>query len=416
MRNENVADVIDMLARIRPDYDADGQRPDYDKYKAGVGKRVKDDTKPYPRKLEEIDESWVKAYLIQALVGLKKDKCGGLREYRTTNRESTVFVDDNGDEVEESELAVEEQEYSPLTIAEAKSKLPYLLKRLHDKSKQIGVSVISLISVYERAKVSTAGKAVRPSDMLAYNVYRMDSHGNITSPFPESANSAKQFPNAFAWINGSNRDKYFYDAMELLSVCDILGIDIKNENPMDFQEEDIQNMQVTYITRNRDYMRGAKGYNLEVLDCITKVSITDYSTQEAKEKDINFYVQDTIQAVLDCISLTDMLGAANIRRINLFFEQYASVAPDFKIKGRTPTVDDFYIKDGFLYASRILYAPQLFRLRKYVGASEQVLGIMHISGVLFIVTHTNTLMYQDAETVAMYIRDGVAGEWDTCFS
>ncbi|EDM99287.1 hypothetical protein BACCAP_03216 [Pseudoflavonifractor capillosus ATCC 29799] len=201
--------IISMVKSV-PDYDADKQQP-------VVGTWRKDRGHPdhYLRKLEEIDESWVRKYLENVLFGIRKNRSGGLREYAAQNQESRVLIGNEGEETEEGELLIDYGEFAPMDIAEAKSKLPYLLKRLHDKSIAMKVSAMSLIIAYERAKLSR--KVPKPMDLLAVGVYRMGKDGNIEGRFPPSANSGKVFPPACDWILG------YTDAEKRSKMFDLSG-------------------------------------------------------------------------------------------------------------------------------------------------------------------------------------------------
>lgn len=150
--------IVQML-KDKPDYDADQQKPI-------AGEWTKDRPTPtsYLRRLEDIDESWVRKYLENVLIGLKVEKSGGIREYSNKNKEALTFQNSEGDIVEEGELLVDTATYAPMDIAEAKSKLPYLLKRLYDKSLSLRVSAMSLIIAYEKAKI--VQKVPRPKDLL----------------------------------------------------------------------------------------------------------------------------------------------------------------------------------------------------------------------------------------------------------
>lgn len=59
------------MLKDKPDYDADQQKPI-------AGEWTKDRPTPtsYLRRLEDIDESWVKKYLENVLIGLKVEKVG----------------------------------------------------------------------------------------------------------------------------------------------------------------------------------------------------------------------------------------------------------------------------------------------------------------------------------------------------
>lgn len=430
----------------QPDYNADHQKPiagTYTKEKGGSS---------YLRRLEDIDESWVRKYLENVLTGIKINKSGGIREYAKQHLEAQTFNDSEGEAVEEGELLVDDTDYAPMTVAEAKSKLPYLLKRLHDKSMAMRTSAISLIIAYEKAKRYT--KCPRPKDILGAGVYKMGKDGNFDGLFPDSANSGKVFPPACDWIRGFDRDAYFSDAVELLRICEILGVDITKEDPLDYQAKDINKLKVTYITKNRDYLKGAPQRNLSVIASLSSAKVSDYATTNAPFVSITSKARNTIQAVLDC-------GEEEIRGIlnsppnhvwmNRVFSLYSQEAKDFRItkkqhmeslssyRGReicnpdslrVPVLSDFVTRDGFLYSLKNDSLPQLFRLGRYVDMelSSNLPAIAHCSGYFFLVTDSNCIFYLDAMELYNYMSDcrqGIFtnrytknhkyGRWDECF-
>lgn len=442
--NADLNHVIKML-KDQPDYDADHQRP-------VAGPYVKDKPEAsYLRRLEDIDESWLRKYLENVLTGIKINKSGGIREYSQQNQEAKTLCNSEGDTTEEGELLVDTGEFSPIDIAEAKSKLPYLLKRLYDKSIAMRVSAMSLIIAYEKAKV--VAKVPRPKDLLEVGVYKMGRDGNFEGLFPASANSGKVFPPACDWIRGIAPDAYFDDAIELVRVCCVLGIDLKEEDPRDYQADAISNLRVTYISKNLDYLRGSHKRNFNVLDALSSVRVSEYTTAQQQRLPITVRVMNTVQAVLDCEDsvVRRILDQKPDRRaLNSLFITYGAVAKDFRITKQrhmemlavrrstpvedpktllVPVLDDFLTRDGFLYSTQSEAVPQLFRIKKY---TEETLGaevaIAHSSGYLFLVTEGNCIHYLDAVELEAYIKDyqrGIFtnkyaknhkyGRWDTCF-
>lgn len=429
--NGNNLDRIVDLLRQQPDYNADKQKP-------VAGTWIKDRVPPttYLRRLEDIDETWVRKYLENVLVGVKKNKSGGIREYYSDHKEAYTLTDLEGNAVEESELLLEHQPQAPMAIAEAIAKLPYLLKRLYDKSLEMRVSAMSLIIAYERAKLE-AKNLPKPKDILLEGVYKMDAEGHLGTQFLESANSGKVFPPACDWIRGFNKDPYFADMVELLQVCEVLGIDIKQEDPRDFQAEDIAKLKVTYISRNRDYLSGARQRNLSVMNSLRSVKVSDYQLGTNPAISIRMQTENMAQAVLDCLDptlkkcLEHPLPTAEINR---FFNLYAAFAPDFRVtweqhlrmatgkapdncKNRdrrvTPLLLDFYTRDGFLCARTSPTRLETFRVGKFVDATKVsgTIAIAHTAGYLFLLSDDCRIFYLDMSTLADYMEDAMHGNF-----
>lgn len=423
--------IISMVKSV-PDYDADKQQP-----VGGTWRKDRGHPDHYLRKLEEIDESWVRKYLENVLFGIRKNRSGGLREYAAQNQESRVLIGNEGEETEEGELLIDYGEFAPMDIAEAKSKLPYLLKRLHDKSIAMKVSAMSLIIAYERAKLSR--KVPKPMDLLAVGVYRMGKDGNIEGRFPPSANSGKVFPPACDWILGYTQDSYFTDAIELLRICTVLGIDIREEDPFDYQAADIAKLKVTYISKNRDYLSGSRQRNLSVLNSLSSVKISDYAVVSKSATPISVRVMNTVQSVLDCndASIQKILEQKPDRdALNRFFRAYSEVAKDFRVTAQQraemsstrrkitlanpkalliPTMDDFITRDGFLYSPANSGVPQLFRIKKFTNDDIRAdIAIAHSSGYLFLVADGNCVYYLDACQLTRYVDDFLSGRAGQC--
>ena len=448
LKNPDMSLIMSML-RDQNDYNADKQRPVSGPYIKRTSRSGE-----YNRRLEDIDESWVRKYVTDAVTGLKIRKSGGLREYRRSHAETRVIENGEGERVEESDLLLEygNTSYRPMDVATAKSKLPYLLKRLHDKSVELRTSVLSLIRAYEIA--SSGGRKPMPKDILAATVYQMGADGTITGKFPGTANSGKVFPKARAWIAGEFPDSYFDDAMELLRVCDVLGIDIRNEDPREFQADTIEKMRVTYISRNREYLSGARSRNHSVLNDLACLSISDYSIHQERKYRETQEIQDVLQAVSDCESneLRHRLEClAPDGDFDLFFRAYAGLVT-FRVRKADlisasntahrkgikyaenllmPVLQDFIVRDGFLYDPGNMAHPRIFHMKVLPGiypATTDGRVILHISGTAFLITRGNRLRFLDICTLAQYIsdaKDGITdstygknhklGWWDACF-
>jgi len=444
--NGDLSRIIDML-KTQPDYDADHQKP-----VAGPYVKNKPDG-PYLRRLEDIDESWVQKYLENVLTGIKINKSGGMREYASHHREANTFRNSEGDTIEEGELLVDSPTYKAMDIAEAKSKLPYLLKRLYDKSLEMKVSAMSLIIAYEKAKI--VRKVPRPKDILEVGVYKMGKDGNLEGLFPLTANSGKVFPPACDWIRGFNRmDPYFADAVELIRVCEVLGIDIRDEDPRDYQKDDIAKLKVTYISKNRDYLSGSRQRNITVLDSLSSIKVSDYGIARKQAPPISVRVMNTVQAILDCDDPTIqsiLRQDPDAKAMNGFFHIYGQVAKDFRVTKKqhmemlavrrrakledpktllVPVLEDFVTRDGFLCSLAGGSIPHVFRVKKYVD-QEQVcadIAIAHASGYFFLVTEDNYVYYLDAVELGAYVNDFQRnvftnrysknhkyGRWEFCF-
>lgn len=413
--------VVEMLQNEK-DYDARAQQPIAGKYVKRAEKGG-----DYLTRLEDIDASWVRSYVRDALIGLKLRDKGGVREYSHNHTYARTYIDEEGGIVDESELSIEVSEFSAMEVAQAKAKLPYLLKRLHDKSIELRVSVLSLLQAYEYVRGYTkSSSGPKPKQILDRGVLRMTAEGHISSYFPDSANSAGPFRTAFAWIRGNDKDAYFYDAIEFLHVCRVLGIDFSSIDPTDFQAEQIANLRVTYLRSNREYLDGPRGYNMNLLSAVGQLGVADYQSSFDTASTLGDYIRYTVQQVSEIES--DPLYSALKQEPDpiswsRFFRAYASYCPGMKVpihirdkmtrrhSKRTnsnftvnPLLSDFYANDGFLCQLGSRGAFQQFPM-KHIAPSyiAYETAIAHASGYIFLVTRTDDLYYIDIDTVTDYI-------------
>ena len=230
-------------------------------------------------------------------------------------------------------------------------------------------------------------------------------------------------------MRGDDRDAYFNDAMELLRICDVLGIDITKEDPHDYQAEDIAKLKITYIVKNREYLEGAMQRNLNVLSSLSAARVSDYITKPRAQVSITTQVMNTVQAILDCdhTEIRQILeGPPDTRFINKFFRTYASVAADFMITKKqhmsmmsdrsteftdpearfVPVLGDFLTQDGFLCSLSRDATLQLFRVGRYTSTQYgATVAIAHVSGHLFLATGSNDIYYLHVLELEEYIND-----------
>ena len=288
------------MLEAQPDYNADDQCPTFEPY---TGDEYQEMTKPrryspelgiessYARRLEDIDDTWVFAYITMALYAINDNKENGIKAYNRSHTLLNVMEDEeDGSVVSESELLTSHSnDYSPEEIAKAKEKIPYLLRRLHDKSKSMRVHIISLLRAHELAKneVALAKRRdprktlkVAPRHLLKYNVHKMNPDGTIGPIFKEDANNREpSFKEARAWVLQYEdcTDAYTQDAIDLLHYYDVMGIDITKEDVRVYQEEYISQLTVLYISSNREYVtRKRSGFHKEVFEALRRVPLENF--------------------------------------------------------------------------------------------------------------------------------------------
>lgn len=412
--------VLDLLKGC-PDYNPASQKPIAGPY---VPASEKPSNAPTLQRLEDIDASWVAQYLRDALIGLKIRNCNSLKEYKYQNQEVYMFRSNDGEGfVSPADQLVEYHQYTPITVLEACAKLPYLLKRLQDKSIMLRVSVMSLIIAYEKAKRIQPDP--KPSQILRMGVYQVDGNGNLFDYcMPDSANSGRVFPAARSWIAGRDPDPYFYDALELLQVCTVLGIDITQEDPTVFTPEFIENLKVTYISKNRNYLQGCTRVNGNVLNKLSTLQVTPLQPPAAKPYTRLDVIEDTIQAILEAQSASQLMldEPAKPEIINNFLAAYAA-----HTNGVPLTYEDFITRDGFLYrksAPNTVYqvlVKEFLRRPSPPSDLQTVAAIIHTSGYAFLISKDARVIYVSLATLTHYIKGSAMdesefGEWSICYT
>jgi hypothetical protein len=397
------------------DFDADVKKPI-----AGRYTEVKPANAKILRRLEDIDESWVQHYINTRLTGLKQNELKGLREYDSKHPETRTLVNSEGETAEESELLIDYNTHSVTNVAEAKAKLPYLLKRLNDKSISLKVSALSLIIAYESVRASGT-IAVKPGQMGVKGIYTVNSKGDIVDRID---NTSPLFGEAFKWVQGINsyRDAYFSDAIELIHVCKVLGVDIAKEDPLEFQGSNIEKLRVTYMVKNKDYMSTAHRCNYHVLSSLSNIKLADYVVKPAKEQPISVQVASTIQAVMDCenAQLNRLLKEdVNKEAVNSMLSAYGKATPTFRIKKNdrriVPMLEDLITLDGFLYKQSDRARPLIFNIGAYRDIEiVSDIAIAHVTGTLFIVNEGYTIYYLPVKDFEECLTEGIRKKWSTC--
>jgi hypothetical protein len=388
------SNALSML-EANKDYNADKQRPE-----PGTYRKRQDLPSTYLRRLEEIDESWVFAYLVNALTGMKINQSDGLHEYEQNNAETRTIQGSDGNTADEKDFLTQSGDYSPSEILSAAKKLPYLLKRLHMESIDRQVNLLSLIIAYERAKTADNNYDPKPRHILNNKVYRMFGTGRNYSLMDIDDNKGKIFPQANRWIHGDldARDTYFYTAMELLDVCETLGIDLKQEDSNMYQQDFIDSLTVTYLAPNKMYVlakhnkgsiESSKSY-LDVYDTGKSIALSE---EEA--------IQNTIQVYLDS-SLSRDGESIDGRDLETFMRLYN------QMRKCQYNLRYFFTVDGFFYVNRSMvftidisgFCSTLTRFRK---------ALVHSDGFAIIITENNWFYYQRLDILSEYIKDCISG-------
>lgn len=336
----------------------------------------------YERKIENVDFSFIWSYIYNRWYNLTRDAKKGIREYSAEYRVARTYseADDESDGYTEEKDLILDTDYEIFSAEakqEAKEEIPFLLKRLHEKSKDCGVSIISLVRAFERGRITVELEnqkksyvsTIAPRHVLPEGVYEMHENGMLGKRYDSSANSTeRRFRNAWSWLM-QYTDSYREDVDTLLKDYEILGIDIKEEDPFVYNQEFIDSMVVTFVSSNEEYItRGSVarrdlGNSLipsvyKTLGDLPLESYTEMSNVSATEEIDN--LQQTMRIFLDSGNLSDSVKYAyenmssekredTYTWINLFLvyiNEYSNRRNGTKLAPKK--LDDFCIVDSFL--------------------------------------------------------------------
>lgn len=213
------------------------------------------DVTDYYKRLEDIDASYVEQYARNVLIGFNRNTAGKQSIESQLRTYDWMYDEEDDSYVDPTDFQAEEITYSVEDVIEAKHKLPYLLKQLHEGSLEMGGSLISFIIAVEKAYASGVVN-IKPMHVISQGAYIMHPNGRLGGKFADGDNSGKVFPRCFAWVCGkSGENNIYYKAYkELMDVLDVLGLSITDEDPTRFDGDFIDRLVCTYVASNEEYV------------------------------------------------------------------------------------------------------------------------------------------------------------------
>lgn len=384
----------------------------------------------YLRRLEDIDVSWLVSYLENVIFGIQYNSTGSIKEYNKQHLTTYTFDDVDGEgAVDEKDLLTDELEHPVEDIEQAKNTIPYLLKRILEESKNIGISLMSMIIAYENAKeeLRIAGmysgtvQQPKPHHLLTYGIYTMDKAGNVGDRLYSDANkNNRSFGAAKQWLYSDAPSRS--DASALVFNLMVLGIDIKDEDPRIYNEDYISKMTVTYISLNQSYVARkygkelglAGGFMRSVYDSLDTIPLEFYEeTARVDEIDEDEYLKNAMvifNNMGEDMTKTDLGPEQSEEKeqlLNLFFQTYDAVCGTTYRKARIKTYDGFLVDPYYnllpINISRIFDEP-----RKATSVTQYFnTAIIHINGYLVMASRDNSTMMLPLEDAIQYLKDSM---------
>ena len=231
-------------------------------------------TSPYALRFEDVHSSDpIYKFATQACISYKLRAEGVTKDsYAMRDAISITLEDDNGGTkvITLSDAAELDSEFSIEEIAEAKSKLPYILKQLHEGSKIMRGSLLSIvIALAKFRKTNGLGHEITPKKLAELGVYRVDDNGRIYSQFLPDDNKNEPYISLQNWARGMKKtDPYWKIAGDLEKVCMVLGIDLTQEDARDYTPEYIEKAVCCYIASNEEFIESYGMIDPKILECI----------------------------------------------------------------------------------------------------------------------------------------------------
>lgn len=414
--------VVELLKSV-PDFDFDRIKPyegevnedsaiDMELRKNVPEFRYEDEESPlYVRRFEDMDGSFLYKYMYQIWYRINNYEKGGIREYLKANRVTGVYIDEEDGAVEEKDLITDYdfEDCDQSDVNRALSELPYLLKKIHEASKRLRLSLISLMRAFEIARDKEQNRRggsvsisdIKPRHILSselirdYPVFYMTEEGTLGEMCAYDANkNKKEFADVFK-LYARHTDPLCKLMDQFMLDLKIVGCDIRYENPANFVEEKINDVVVTHVINNESYFLRKNpsssllgGFVLpEVRNSLTDMPLEYY---EEKSNVSVLTVEETINnsrnIFLDAINLEDNVKYlfenvtsqdqdALLDNVRQFLKMYVIV---MDVSKEIANFDAYGHEDTFLIED------------------DGVPAVFNVSPLLCNIPENDTLLYRDA--------------------
>lgn len=386
------------------DYDPSKQRPVAGKYTANP-----DPSLPVLTRLEDIDASWVYKYYENLHESLRSHANGGVNSLRASLQDSYMVQRPDGSQVAQSELICEMQdEPVPADKVAAIERVGYVLRKLHDGSKAERYSMLSFIIAYQKAyKRVGSYTRIKPMHIVEQGVYHMNPDGTLGAQFTIRENSGKLLPRAIAWIRGAYNawNVYFEYAMELLNICDILGVDITKENAEDFQEDYVSTIVCDVLPTNKEYILSmcTDSDMYHALSLIPDLTLDDYYRYTGNQMTQEQRLACAIEETADICAQSEIFSCAKFDKaaVDAWLQFFSDV------EHLAYSISYMQSRSGFLTigSSYVTFnINDLYSLRD--GHDFDILPptgsaplLLHTSGLLVAVSYSGDCYYLDPKSV-----------------
>lgn len=339
--------------RIQPhlsEYDA-SEEEEFDKdapYNPAVDKL---DFDKYYRRLEDIDEGYLEAYVSNLVYSICRYTNNGVRAFNKEHMVAPTIIDvEDGSAMDlaELELDVDKNDWSDTDMKKAMSQLPYVLHRFLNLSCYTGIHVLSFVCSYmlaaERNRVARmhgSTKILKKNAVIAENVWTCDSVGNAVKKV-EISNKNLHAYELFDWIEGTSSMyvPYRVDVTNFMHYVKVLNLDI-TEDMSKYGPDFVRSLTVITLTPNSQY-------NQSVSNALAAGTPVYKATHDRIQKTIIRFNElcmsnDILKEVIDSYdTLCRQRNFDMAKKIH-----YASIMAAGRIGERA----DYEFCDGFLYCN-----------------------------------------------------------------
>lgn len=377
--------------------------------------------------IESVDsQSYVEEYVINQIIGYKTNRDSPYRQNEVRDVEY-LKDEESGDMISPAELVTKKENIDLDYYIEIQKKFPYLLKMLHTGSIYYGIHLLSFMRAYECVKDN---KKWTPADFGAQGVYKMERNGKIGRKFihTEDNKIPTYYPFGRQWAVGDNpNDAYYKAAQEFLAICNFLGVDIKKENPLDYDKEYIDSIVCTYIASNEEYIESYGYADPAIIDALSPENIfrqrklsNASSEEESTKKSLNT-MAELINLNLEVFKLsnTGLCSKEDIYHVNELFEVVSSKTNSVRYR-----VDDFTLQDNLFMSRAGNYVTlnctrlgtwdyEIGKDGKYVNMTKR--AVITFSGLLILLEEVDDCIHYISceEAIKIYRGEANARRWST---
>lgn len=296
--------TVNNIIRSGKDFLAEKARPNDD----DVRDYDANDVEEYYKRLEDIEEKYVIKYATELIIGYKLNNNGLKKDRQQMSTITEGYFDDDADEfVPVTDVLMAEEDYSTSELVEAKEKLVYCLKVLHEGSILYEGSLLSFVIAREKFYRLGGVSYLKPSDACSLGVYGVDYRGDITYRFVITDNTNDRFRRLFAWVRGDNPgDRYYRVAKDLVRACGVLGIDIAKEDARWYSSDIIEKSVCLYLESTEEYLEGYGLGNRNVVGALSEEKVLkaarSISRKKQERQDVYSVIEDRAMQVREMLS------------------------------------------------------------------------------------------------------------------